>query len=282
MTNNVTATSGPLTPALFTIAYSQDTFDGVEAPMQALDNRANPRPDWQEYWPIRSFLLNQLLDEARFYGFFSPRFAEKTGLNAPALMQWAVEQAPDADVLVISPQPDMGAFFKNVFVQNDLFDPGFLATAQAFLDQIGCPADLGHLVMDSRHIVFSNYFLAKPAFWRRWLTINEALFELCEGQNSATADLRMQLLTPTNYREVQRKVFLMERVASLLIKLEPHWRVKAYNTFNCAWSGSRLHTYPEDAVVCDALKLAFNFQGFAHYMDAYDQHIHRLSLKLST
>ena len=268
-------------PALFTIAYSQDTWASVEPPMQALDNRSNPRPDWQEYWPIRTFMLSQPLDEERLYGFFSPRFTEKTGLNAQALMQWAQDQGHDADVLLVSPQPDMGAFFKNVFVQNELFDPGFLADAQAFLDHLGCPVDLVHLVMDSRQIVFSNYFLAKPAFWRRWLSINEALFQLCEGEEPQTADLRQQLRTPTNYREVQRKVFLMERIASLLLKLEPHWRVKAYNTFDCAWSGSRLHAYPEDAVVCDALKLAHNQQGFGQFSTAYDQHIHRLSLKLS-
>ena len=270
-----------LAPEMFTIAYSESTWAGVQAPMKALDNRSNPRPDWQEYWPMRQFLLSQTLDEQRLYGFFSPRFTEKTSLSAQALQDWAMDQGRDADVMIICPQADMGAFFKNVFVQNELFDPGFLVTAQAFVDHIGWPMDLAGLVMDARHIVFSNYVLAKPAFWRRWLAITEALFQVCESSDEHTADLRAQLLTDTNYRQVQRKVFLLERLASLLLKVEPHWRVVAYNTFDCAWSGSRLHAYPEDAVVCDALKLAHAQQGFGQYMDAFDQHIHRLSLKLS-
>lgn len=268
-------------PELFTIAYSEPTWATVQAPMKALDNRSNPRPDWQEYWPMRQFLLKQSLDEQRFYGFFSPRFSEKTGLSAQALQDWVMDKGQGADAMIICPQADMGAFFKNVFVQNELFDPGFLATAQAFVDHIGWPVDLATLVMDARHIVFSNYVLAKPAFWRRWLSITEVLFQVCESSDELTADLRDLLLTETNYRQVQRKVFLLERLASLLLKLEPHWQVVAYNTFDCAWSGSRLHAYPEDAVVCDALKLAHDQQGFGQYMDAFDQHIHRLSLKLS-
>jgi predicted O-linked N-acetylglucosamine transferase (SPINDLY family) len=276
-----TAPATPLAPAMFTIAYSEPTMAGVQSPMKALDNRENLRPDWQEYWPMRHFLLNQTLDEQRLYGFFSPRFNEKTSLSPQALQDWAMDKGQGADVMLICPQADMGAFFKNVFVQNELFDPGFLATAQAFVDHIGWPVDLAGLVMDARHIVFSNYVLAKPAFWRRWLAITEALFEVCESSDEHAADLRAQLLTETTYRKVHRKVFLLERLASLLLKMEPHWQVVAYNTFDCAWSGSRLHAYPEDAVVCDALKLAHDQQGFGQYMDAFDQHIHRLSLKLS-
>ena len=34
-----------------------------------LDNSANERPDWFEYWPIRKFLLNEPLNEEAFYGF---------------------------------------------------------------------------------------------------------------------------------------------------------------------------------------------------------------------
>ena len=29
----------------------------------ALDNTANQRPDWFEYWPMRNFLLHEILDD---------------------------------------------------------------------------------------------------------------------------------------------------------------------------------------------------------------------------
>ena len=47
-----------------------------------LDNSANERPDWFEYWPIRKFLLNEALDEDAYYGFLSPKFRHKTNLTA--------------------------------------------------------------------------------------------------------------------------------------------------------------------------------------------------------
>ena len=49
-----------------------------------LDNSANERPDWFEYWPIRKFLLDEALDENAFYGFLSPKFRVKTNLSAAA------------------------------------------------------------------------------------------------------------------------------------------------------------------------------------------------------
>src|ERR1700682_4374243 len=46
-----------------------------------LDNSANERPDWYEYWPIRKFLLNEALDEDAFYGFLSPKLKSKTSFD---------------------------------------------------------------------------------------------------------------------------------------------------------------------------------------------------------
>ena len=57
-----------------------------------LDNSANERPDWFEYWPIRRFLLNESLNEDAFYGFLSPKFHHKTNLSAALVRDFI---APD-------------------------------------------------------------------------------------------------------------------------------------------------------------------------------------------
>ncbi len=81
----------------------------------------------------------------------------------------------------------------------------------------------------------SNYFVARPAFWRAWLDINEKLFALCEGADSP---LRQSLVYATNYSgAVERKVFLMERIVSLLLTINPAWKVHCYNTFVCGFPG---------------------------------------------
>ena len=84
--------------------------------------------------------------------------------------------------------------------------------------------------------------------------------------------LKQLLTVETSYPgSVQRKVFLMERIASVLLTVHPQWRVCAYNTFDCAWSNSRLNQFKTEAVLSDALKIAMKEQGFHDYKEAYSQ-----------
>jgi hypothetical protein len=254
---------------LYQIPYSERTLAQVEAGYHVLDNLSNERPDWFEYWPIRRFLLGETLDDAAYYGFFSPKFGRKTALThdqVTAFVQAAA--AAQADVVLFSPQPDMGAFFLNVFEQAETFDPGLIDCFGRFLSTVGHPVPpLRSMVMDSRQVVFSNYFVARPAFWREWLALNEQLFAVCEGPASP---LQQALTRPTTYPgAAQRKVFLMERVASLLLATQPHWRTQAANPFGFGWSMSRFRQHPTEAIISDALKMAFRDQGYPEYMRAF-------------
>lgn len=254
---------------LYQIAYSEATRAALEPGYDLLDNLANERPDWYEYWPIRRFLLEQPLDDEAFYGFFSPKFGAKTALTHEQVQVFVREAAPQADVVLFSPQPDMGAFFLNVFEQGETFDPGLIAAYEAFLAHIGRPVPLRALVMDSRQTVFSNYFVARPAFWREWLALNEAMFALCESP--ADSALKAALTAPTTYTPggaAQRKVFLMERAASLLLTTQP-WRSVAHNPFGMGWSTSRFREHPNEAFISDALKIAWRDQRYPQYLQAF-------------
>lgn len=254
---------------LYQVVYSPETLAAVEPGYLVLDNLRNERADWREYWPMRRFLLNNALDEDAFYGFFSPKFGAKTLIRPAQVVAFVRTHAPRADVVLFSPQPDMGAFFLNVFEQAELFDPGLIEAYEAFLAHIGRPVSLGQLIMDSSQVVFSNYFVARPAFWRAWLTLNEAMFAVCESADSPLP-LRQALCQPTTYPgDVQRKVFLIERAASLLLVTQPHWRSVAYNPFGMGWSMSRFREHPTDAVISDALKMAFRDRHYPQYMEAF-------------
>jgi hypothetical protein len=66
--------------------------------------------------------------------------------------------------------------------------------------------NLHELVTDSRNTVHSNYFAAKPRFWREWLAINEQLFSIAEADAD---ELGKALISTTSYRgraEVQIKI----------------------------------------------------------------------------
>jgi hypothetical protein len=260
----------PATPPpvhLYQLAYSPETLASIEPGYKVLDNLENSRPDWYEYWAIRRFLLSETLDDNAYYGFFSPKFGTKTGLTHAQVTQFVQAHAASTDVFLFSPQPDMGAFFLNVFEQGEAFDPGLIDSFSSLLESIGRTGALRQMVMDSRQVVFSNYFIARPAFWREWLSVNEALFAVCEGPESP---LQLALTQQTTYPgAAQRKVFLMERVASYLLTTQPRWRTKAANTFEFGWSVSRFRDHPSEAFISDALKIAYRDQGFPQYLSEF-------------
>jgi 2-polyprenyl-3-methyl-5-hydroxy-6-metoxy-1,4-benzoquinol methylase len=265
-TTDLISNTGPI--HLYHNAYSQTTLEAKESGYLLLDNLANERPDWYEYWPIRRFLLNTPLDENAVYGFFSPRFREKSGLSCDEVMAFIRAADPNTDVFTFSPQPDIGAFFRNVFEGGDYFSPGFLATSQQFLDEIGYVVDLKTLVMDSRSIVFSNYFVARPRFWREWLKITEKLFGIAEA--AGQSELKQQLVAPTTYPgSVQRKVFVMEGVVSLLLSTNA-WHVAVCNPFRMSWS-QIFSQHRQNAILSDALKTSMNTLGFPEYSSAFEQ-----------
>lgn len=265
---------------LYTIAYSQLTLDQVEDGYLVLENLTNERPDWREYWPIRNFLVGNELDEESYYGFFSPRFREKTGLSFCDVREFISSASDEVEVFTFSPQVDIGAFFPNVFVGGEAADPGFLDTCQKFVDRIGLPFRLDEMVSNSGSTVFSNFLVAKPSFWCEWFEICEKLFSIAESVDGRD-ELRDGLVWNTPYREgVQRKVFVVEGVASLLLTARSRkGRVFPYNPFSLAWS-SQLGLFKQEAIVCDALKIAINERGYREYKDTYES-IRQRVLKLA-
>jgi len=258
---------------LYQIAYSPATLAQLEPGYLLLDNLANPRPDWYEYGPIRRFLLQETLDEQAFYGFFSPKFGAKTGLGHAEVQAIVRSAAAAADVVLLSPHPNQIAFFLNVFEQGEFSHPGHMALCTEFLQGLGLKLALPNLVMDVQQMVYSNYFVARPAFWREWLKWNEALYSICEAPASpdgAHASLRDRLNTPTGYEGgTQHKIFVMERIAPLLLSIQPHWRVHAHNPFGQGWATEELRRDPSQALCCEALKQAFRKHGFPEFIQAF-------------
>lgn len=231
-----------------------------------LDNSANERPDWFEYWPIRKFLLNERLDEDAFYGFLSPKFEVKTNLTAAELQAFVRDEGAVADVLLFSPSIHNSAYYWNVFDHGDAEHPGLRDVARQLLERVGRRGDFESLVTDSRNTVHSNFFLAKPRFWREWLAINEKMFEIAEsGADALGAALR----TATAYRgqtAVHMKIFVMERIATWILAGEGGFVARVRDPFAAR---SRIYKLPV-AIVCDALKIAFATQGRGQYRDVFN------------
>lgn len=263
------AKNGEKKVRLYQITYSEESLLEVERGYLVLDSQANERPDWQAYWPIRKYLLTADFDEDTFYGFFSPGFREKTLLSFGEAISFINAVDPCTDVITFSYQPDIGAFFKNVFESKAIIENCHMKVSQKFLDSIGYEVDLNKLIMDSRTIVFSNYFAAKPRFWRAWFEITEKLFAIAEGKG-CHSELQVELVLPTaHHGAIERKVFLIESIASLLLSTQKQWKTVACNPFKMAWSTQLGHAWKE-AILSDALKIAFNEQGHHEYIGVYN------------
>ena len=230
-----------------------------------LDNSANERPDWFEYWPIRKFLLNEVLDESAFYGFLSPKFNLKTSLNSAAVREFMAAADATAEVVLLSPSIHNSAYYLNVFEHGDAVHPGLKAVTARLLERLDLPSDLDSLVSDSRNTVHSNYFIAKPRFWRAWLAINEKMFAIAE---TPADPLGEALRTPTTYRggsNVQMKIFVMERMATWVLTADRSFTACVRDPFVAR---ARIYKLPL-AIVCDALKIAYSTQGRTQYRDVF-------------
>jgi hypothetical protein len=228
--------------------------EDLDSSCLVLDNSSNERPDWYEYWPIRKFLLNEPLDEETFYGFLSPSFKHKTNLTAAAVRDFVNrENCATADIVLFSPSLHLTAYYWNVFLYGEFCHPGLVNVATQFFRRIGQPTNLMDLVSYSRNEVYSNYFVAKPRFWRAWLNITEQLIAIAE---SPTDPLGAELRKQTSYRghrDAQIKIFIMERVPTWLLARNADFAARVRDPFVVR---SRVYKLP-GAIVCDALKIAY-------------------------
>jgi hypothetical protein len=243
---------------LFQIFYNAATRASLDPEFEPLDNVASKRPDWYEYWPMRRVLRDQAPAATSRYGFFSPLFAEKLRLSGRQVKDF-VAAAGDVDVVTFSPMPCHGAVFYNVFEQGNACFPGFFEVAARFVGVVAPGLRLDELVNDSRNTVYSNFFVAKPAFWTAWGALCDQLYEHSEDPSSPLYEplnrATVYAKTDGTQKPAQMKLFVMERIASLLLATR-NFTVRNYPPFAVPLSkgfGGHL----QEVMALDALKIAY-------------------------
>jgi len=275
-------TTQPRAIELRQICYSPQTLSELPEGMLALDYQDNARPDWREYWPIRQFLLNNVLADNTLYGFFSPKFGYKTGLGSAEVQAFIHQDSGLHDAYFFSPFWDLSSFFINIFEQGDFFHPGLTQASQKFVDSIGLSTPVKFQVTHSQNTVFCNYIVANKTFWLKWLALGERLFFAAEHPE-ADPQLQALLRDDTTYGEqrLPLKVFLLERLATLLLLNEPALKAKGYDCFQLSPSITPLNQFFNEAVQCNALKMAydqsaspFNLHAFMNLRNQVFQQLH--------
>lgn len=248
------------------IFYDAPSQQQLEPEFIPLDNTGG-RADWFEYWPIRRYLMENTLDEACHYGFFSPKFRQKTGLT-PSIVEAFIDAQPaETDVVIFSAYWDRMCLFWNVVEQGEFSHPGYGRMADEFWADIYPDRKIGDAPNTSANSIFGNYFVARPAFWRRWLDIGERLFALAEAGNTPLGE---QLNRKANYQQpATYKVFMMERIASLVLANEPQWKAVAFNPFLLKPSIYVTGLFDYQSIISDALKVGYAENGYPEYRNAF-------------
>jgi hypothetical protein len=239
---------------IYQIFYNEQTEKKIDSGFIPMNNVENLRSDWREYWPIRHYLLSQQIQPDSYYGFFSPKFYDKTLLRSSDVYTFLESQS--ADVISFSPYFDQIAFFPNPFIQGEINHPGLLSISQNYLNYLQINIDIQRLICDQYTTIYSNYFVAKGRFWLRWLSYCETLFNLCEENRHPLA---IQLNQLTNYKsneQVAMKVFLIERMVTLVLKLEK-FSSNCINNLVLPYAGSFLLQHHQSMVRCEALKQSY-------------------------
>lgn len=241
---------------IYQICYSPETMANVPEGFLALDNQKNERADWREYWPIRQFLKSNYLSDDVLYGFFSPKFFEKTGLSYADIQKFLNESYQGQDIVSFSPFWDLSSIFKNVFEQGDFFHPGLTDACQEFSDVHLAGLDLRNSITHTQNTIFCNYFLAKKDFWLKWLELGELLFNECEARQTALAT-SLNEVTTYGVRELPMKIFVQERLATICMLAEPKILCLSYNSFDIGASTTPFNKFHKEAILSDSLKISY-------------------------
>lgn len=254
---------------IFQIFYNAQVKSELDPGFIALDNEANIRSDWREYWPIRNYLLSHDLDEDSLYGFFSPKFKQKTGLVASDCYNFIGDNHESIDVFSFSPFFDVGAWYLNSFSQAMQQHPNACSAIINSLYILSPAEALETLVMHSGNTIFCNYFVAKPKFWRLWLEKCELIFSEAEANNS---ELSKDLNTAADrhHSSAPIKTFIIERIASLILATDNQFKVKSYDPFMLPFSPTRFSKELTGLIQLDSLKIAYAQSGRAQYLNLFE------------
>ena len=257
---------------LYQIFYDLPTKASLERGYRPLDNTGNERPDWYELWPIRKFLLSNKLDPDAWYGFFSPRFNEKTGVEYHHVHQFVSHFQDQADVTFFPRAWDHVAYFRNVFVHGELEHPGLIEMTQRFLADIEININLQELVTHSTNAVYSNNVVAKPKYWNAWLNLANSFYEYVEDGKNKNA-LAIQNETRYGARQAPMRAFIQERLAAILTQTEKY-RIATLDTSTSAAISDLFHADVRARrllQVCDLLKQDFTRTFDKSYLALYEQ-----------
>jgi hypothetical protein len=195
---------------LFGIFYDAATLSSVSDGFIPLDNTAGPK--WlHEGYPIYQYLHDNHLENDHWFGFFSPRFKEKTGLDVDDIDRALDEKSRSTDACLFTSHFDQAALSLNVWLQGEGLHPGLLSISQKLANKAGYRVNLETKLSSLNENVFSHYLVAKGAFWLEWYRITSLYLKMLN------ADAKLgETMTFHRGKIMPIHCFIIERIPTLI------------------------------------------------------------------
>lgn len=252
--------------SIYQIYYDEATRLSNDSGFLQLDNSFNERPDWSEYWPIRNYFKNNILEDNKYYGFFSPKFNSKTLLLSNDVTN--LVNNSHEDVISFSPYYDQSAYALNIFEQALANHEGIQEHISNIFKNINPNIDIFSIIMPASRTIFCNFFVAKRIFWLEWFHICEILFSQAEDQKSILFK-SLNTLIPYGKEFYPVKVFIIERMASYLLHINCKFSIKSYDSLSLPFSNSMVSSNRERLLILNPFKEAYSNTKLHHYVSAF-------------
>ncbi len=257
---------------VYQIFYDATSRAKIQPGFIPIDNTNSKHSDWFEFWVILNFLRNNALEEGAWYGFLSPKFFEKTGIDSATVLKAIEENDESTDVAIFSTAWDQLAYFLNPWEQGEVWHPGLTALTQNFLAQHGFNTDLRSIVTDSANSVFSNYLIAKKDFWTAWHDLAENFFSYVETNADQHPEFTKTTSYGSNINQYPMKTFIQERFSSLLLA-DGRYRVLVADQSSARPIFSRIFSDDQKTrymlQTCDLMKSKYRETLDTAYIDMY-------------
>lgn len=212
---------------IFQIYYLEEQLKELDPDFRPYSNVSNPNDGWREYSVFRMATQENLHRTADYTGILSWKFYNKTGLSGRRCLEF-IEANPGFDVYLFNPFPELALSFLNPWIQGELYHPGILPFTQMLFDRTGLKVDLKSLKNSVTNTVYCNYWIGSEKFWDRYMDFSHKIHqEIVFGLSPSEQNFINSLASKIS--DASYTPFIMERMVSTLLALDPEIKVCAFS-----------------------------------------------------
>lgn len=213
---------------LYQIQYNENTAAKKDSGLLTFDCRENPEFLKREIAHLIRFYDEVVVhaDEDDYFGLFSPKFEQKTGLQIQQVREFILNN-PEQDIYLFNPFPMLVYRHINVWEQAELMHKGILSIMKKMVEMLNYDFDVEKLHRHNyKQVIYCNYWVAKKS------AFDQIVFFLKKFDNIVKTDseINSQIFNYTTY--VDSRVcfypFVFERLVSSFLLLNKKIKVLPY------------------------------------------------------